>query len=195
MSVLTICNLTITALEDEPVPDLAASKAAVLCDQHFDRALLSTLRLHHWNVNARRVILPALSSTPAFKFSYEYQLPGDCLDVREILDPSTFAFLRQERIIEGRKLLTGIKPPLYMIYGTRMTRDDIDLNAVDPLLEEAIAYKLGTFVGTAITGEANAAQRMQERLDRVLLDAAAADQEDEIVVAPDDFDDWVDVNV
>lgn len=200
MSVLSICNIMLVALEDEPIQDFTDTKAGQYCDSAFDAALASTLALRDWNCNATRAKLVALNNTDEFaQFAYQYQLPDNCLNVRAVVDPTTFAPLRAERHIEGRRMLTNIPPPLYIRYGRRLTRDDLDSGLSDvyplpPHLEEAIAYKLGTMVGKSITGEQGDREYMEQKFIRAMQDAGAIDSKNEIRLMAPSYDDWVDVN-
>lgn len=198
MSVLSICNILMAALEDEPLQALEDSKAGKHCDANFDFALNATLALRHWNVNEEVTSLTALAEKPV-DYDYQYPIPEDLLNLRAMLDPISFKPVRVPRVIRKRLLLTNAAPPVHIKFGTRLTRDDLDnpLSAVyplDPLLEECIAYRLGTIIAKTITGEQGDMDMMINRFRESMLDAGAVDASNEIEQKMHDYDDWVDVN-
>lgn len=197
MTVLTICNICLVALEDEPVQDLTETKGGEWCDRTFDAALASTLRLFPWNFNAKWTTLSANVTAPAFRFDYGYRIPDDLLDVRAILEPTTWKPSKAERQVVGRDIYTNLEAPLYLVYGRLVTRNEIDnqlsdIYPLDPLFEECVAYKLGTLIAKAITGEQGDREYMEEKFQRAMLDAAAKNEQNNIRHAIEDSDDWTD---
>ena len=197
MTVLTICNICLTTIEDEPVQDLTDSKGGVWCDRSFDAALASTLRLFPWNFNAKWTTLSASVSAPPFRYDYSYRTPDDLLDLRAVLDPDTWKPSKAERELVGRNIYTDLEAPLYIKYGRLVTRNELDnplsdIYPLDPLFEECVAYKLGTFIAKAITGEQGDREYMEQKLQRALLDAAAKNEQNNLRHAIEDADDWTD---
>ncbi len=86
LSEVSICNLAlqdvgrglaITTLDEN-------SQAARVCRLRYPFARDTCLRAYDWNFAAWRASLPALAAAPAFGFANAYQLPPDCLFVREV---------------------------------------------------------------------------------------------------------------
>lgn len=199
MTVLSICNICLTALEDEPIQDLTDTKGGEWCDRSFDAALDSVLRLRPWSCNAKRTTLSANVDAPAFQFDYAYRVPDDLLDIRAVCDPYSWRALKDERVLEGRDILTNIEAPLYLRYGRKLTRNEIDnplsdIYPLDPLFEECVAYKLGTLIAKAITGEQGDVEQMKERLRIALLDSGALDASQDVRWSVPDSDDWTDTD-
>lgn len=197
MTVLSICNICLTALEDEPVQDLTETKGGIWCDRSFDAALGSALQLFPWNFNAKRTTLSANVTAPAFKYDYSYRVPDDLLDLRAVWEPTTWKPSKNERIVEGRDILTSMTAPLYITYGRLVTRNEIDnplsdIYPLDPLFEEVVAYKLGTLIAKAITSEQGDREYMEQKLQRALLDAEAKSEQNNLRHAIVDADDWTD---
>lgn len=197
MTVLTICNICLTAIEDEPVQDLTDSKGGVWCDRTFDAAFGSALQLFPWNLNAKRTTLSANVTAPAFKYDYSYRVPDDLLDIRAVWDPTSWKPSKSERLLEGRDIITNMEAPLYITYGRLVTRNEIDnplsdIYPLDPLFEECVAYKLGTLIAKAITGEQGDREYMEQKLQRTLLDASAKNEQNNLRYAIEDSDDWTD---
>lgn len=103
-SAVTICNTalrllgagTITSLNDNTVEGRAALGS-------YDDTREALLRSHPWNFAMKRASLTSpLSTTPAWEYAYQFQLPPDCLIVRAI-DRDTLNFAAWK--VEGRVLL------------------------------------------------------------------------------------------
>lgn len=101
-SSVDICNLALNEIGETQITELGEdSKAARLCNLIYADTRDEVLRAHPWNFAIKRVALAQLTTTPAFEFSYEFQLPADCLRViRTDDDLSSYR-------IEGRKLLSN----------------------------------------------------------------------------------------
>jgi len=101
-SEVDICNFALTKIGEDTIISLTeASKAARLCNLFYADTRDSLLRSHPWNFAIKRVELAKLTTTPAFEFTSEYQLPADCLRVM-YLDNKNLEFR-----VEGKKLLAN----------------------------------------------------------------------------------------
>lgn len=79
-----IANLALSMCGQPPITDINTDtkKAGDLCRLHYTRCRDSLLRDHPWNFAIRRAALAQVSGeTPAFEFSYYYELPSDCIRV------------------------------------------------------------------------------------------------------------------
>ena len=121
-SAVDICNLALGHLGEHSIisvnpPD--DSRQAVLCNRFYADSVNDVLQLHEWNCAIKRASLAQEASTPAFGYSYQYQLPNDCLHVIEMSE-AIYTYK-----IEGGKLLTdagtvsikyissSVNPPLF----------------------------------------------------------------------------------
>jgi hypothetical protein len=101
---ISIANLALTGLGADRIVSLNEdSENARRINAIFDLCLEDVLRSHPWNFAIQRQQLAKLLSVPAFGYSLEYLLPGDCLRVLEVNDGSC---IRTDFKIENRKLLT-----------------------------------------------------------------------------------------
>jgi hypothetical protein len=145
---LQVCNLAlakvgneaaqITSLPAESDPDYP--KEANLCAKFYPIALAEVLRAHPWNCAKKRVELAMKSTSPVFGFSYQFQLPADCLkplDVSPEQQEWRSLRLNVEWFIEGRAVLTNYEQ-LYMLYVSNMA----DLTTADPLFIAALYTNL-----------------------------------------------------
>jgi hypothetical protein len=113
------------------------------------------LRRHVWRFSVKRASLAALNTTPVFGYTYEYQLPSDCLRVLTVGQNAPGLNLSEFRdsvddldyTIEGRKILTEYTSPLYVRYVYRVE----DPTQFDPAFAEAFAARLGYELATALS--------------------------------------------
>ena len=96
----TIASLDINQNDSESVVH-----SAKLCGIFFDQSLEEVLRCHPWNSALKRAELSRLSDAPAFKWKYQYQLPGDCIRVINVYDETEAYDDRTEYVVEGRNIL------------------------------------------------------------------------------------------
>ena len=102
VSKVDICNNALAKLGAKQITSLTDdSQEARLCALFYDQIREDMLSSHPWNFAIKRQALSQLSSTPAFEFAYEYQLPSDYLRVLRVYN-SNYPFR-----VEGRKLLTN----------------------------------------------------------------------------------------
>jgi len=101
---VSICNLGLTILGADRITAMEEnSENARRLTAIYDYCVDDVLRAHPWNFAIQRQALAQLTTTPAFGYDYEYQLPGNCLRVIEVSDGTN---LIEDYKIEGRKLLT-----------------------------------------------------------------------------------------
>lgn len=83
-----ICSAALVLLGDEAITSLNDNNArARVCKLIWPMVLDDELSAHQWNCIKRRAQLSRLAAAPAFGWSYQYQLPPDCLRVLEMEDP------------------------------------------------------------------------------------------------------------
>ncbi len=145
---LQVCNLALAKVGNEAsqITSLPAtessefSKEANLCNKFYKVALAEVLRAHPWNCAKRRAALVLKSTTPTFGFSYQFNLPADCLKPLEV-SPEQREWrslrLNTEWFIEGRCVLSNFDQ-LYMLYVSTMD----DLSNADPLFISALYTNL-----------------------------------------------------
>lgn len=127
-----ICNRALALISVDPILSITDdSEEARRCNLLWDESLDEMLTEHEWNFATARATLAQLSTTPAFGFDLEYQLPVDpyCLSVRRT-DDSTDVWK-----IEGRKLLTD-ETTMEIVYTKRVT----DINELPAQFIKAFVY-------------------------------------------------------
>jgi hypothetical protein len=160
--------------------DTEAARAANLV---YDQIRDACIRDHVWNFAVNRVELAQNSTAPAFGFSYQYNLPSDCLRVLQMDDMSTLYK------IEGGKLLTddGAAKILYL---ARVE----DVNLFDAMFVEALSARLAAELSVTLSESNTLYSNMMEMYQRKISDARSMDAQEsgyiEIVA-----DTWLDSRV
>tara|TARA_Y100001951_G_scaffold92714_1_gene87747 strand:+ start:1354 stop:1950 length:597 start_codon:yes stop_codon:yes gene_type:complete len=160
-----ICSNALRKLGDDPITSLTDnSDRARLCNNLYAEARDELLQMRNWNFAIERVQLAALSDAPAFTWSYQYQLPGDCIR------PIRLQYIDEDYIIEGRKILTDATT-VNLIYLKQAT----DPNIFTPLFIQALEAKLASELAYPITGDLNVQTIWSQIADRKLSDAGYMD--------------------
>jgi len=170
-SEVAICNLalqdigrglTITALDEN-------SQAARVCRLRYPFARDACLRAYDWNFAAGRARLPALAEPPPFGFANAYQLPPDCLFVRDVEGGDEYGWT-----VESGKLLTDLSAPLYIRY----TRAVTNVAAFDPLFAETLAARIASEVAISLSESIGKAQSLWQVYQSKLAEARRRDAQE-----------------
>lgn len=182
-SVIDLCNKALDKLGQSPIVSLGdGNKAANLCTRNWPLIRDQVLRDHPWNFAVKRTQLSPLVDTPAWGFTYAFQLPAKCLRLIEVRDLST-----DEYQVEGRQILAN-ESVLYVRYIERVE----DPNQYDTLFQDTVATRLAAELCEALTNSTSKKQVMMEEYDDSLLRAKRVDGQEN---PPVDFeeDDWIKV--
>ena len=183
LSEVAICNLAlqdvgrglaITALDEN-------SQAARACRLRYPFARDACLRAYDWNFAAARASLPALATAPAFGFSNAYELPPDCLFVRDVGQGGGCPW-----VVESGMLLTDEAAPLSIAY----TRGVTDAAAFDPLFAETLAVRIASEIAVSLTESVGKAQALWQVYQQKLAEARRRDAQ-EGVSGRTQADDWI----
>ena len=166
-----IFRLAMAHLDDRPIASADDDTTqARLCRAHYDGCRDAVLRAHPWNVAMRRVQLAPLTDDPPFEWTYQFQLPADCLRLLPVTEDGAEDGRPVPYNLEGRRILADVQP-LKIRYVTRLT----DPGAFDPLLTQAIAAHLAMTIAGAITGKRTVAQAAAEMYRVKLIEARRVD--------------------
>lgn len=112
------------------------------------------LRAHIWSFAVKRVSLAALTSTPDWGYSFQYELPSDCLRLIQVNDsfqgPDMSNYRNAstaEYMLEGNKILTDYVAPLKIRYIART----VDITQWDATFIEAFACRLAAEMAEDLT--------------------------------------------
>ena len=154
-SQVEIANRALTKIGEARILSLGDDvEAARSIDSLWDIVRDAELRIRKWKFSVSRTTLAALASTPSWGFSYEYQLPADCLRILQVNDIYPGVDLSDYRgsdsaewRVEGRKILTNISAPLKIRYVSRVE----DTGQWDAAFTEAFACRLAAEVVERLT--------------------------------------------
>lgn len=166
-SMVQICSNALLLLGDKPINSFDNDyDRALLASNLWDNARQAVLRGHPWNCAIKRVALAPDVEAPAFDWSYQHSLPGDCLRVlfvgqREAPD---------EYKIEGRKILANVNP-LYLEY----IFDNEDVASWDAMLVEAMQCYMAFSMAYPLTKSNTTRESMAAEYENLLKRARAVD--------------------
>jgi len=184
---IEIANLALTHLGQPPVMALDdGSVAANTINTLFDPAVAALLRAHVWNFAKARANLPAMAENPAFGYTTQYQLPGDCLRVVRVgqylhaLGTTGYYSIEQGRILINQ---TGPLPVQYV----QMVDDAARFDA---LFVDVLAVRLALDACERLTQSNTKKQILREELEQALRRARRANAIERPAVATID-DTWM----
>ena len=132
------------------------SKNARLCNSRYTQVRDSVFRSHPWNcLQAKSRTSINQLDTPAWGYSFKYDLPGDCLRLLRILDYDS------DHKVEGRSILSN-NSSMKILYISRVT----DPNQYDENLRETLSAALAADIAYAITSNNTTQQNMISSLSR-----------------------------
>lgn len=180
-SQVEITNLALISLGMEPITGIDdTTKEARYAKTLFPLVKKRVLRSHPWNVAIKRASLAALSSTPVFEYTYQFQLPSDCIRLLEV-------YQNDDWKLEGNVVLTSNGGPLYIKYIYDITHYD----SLDESLVYAIAAALAVDLCMALQQNANQRQVMMEEYEMRLREARGVDAKAGSSLQTLEINDWI----
>lgn len=165
-SVVEICNNALQGLKANRIMNLGdGSDEADKCNQIWPSVRDSVLASHPWHCAMTLVQLQQSSITPAWKWSYSYPLPADCLRVFELVDSSETTILDWE--INGREIFCNADAPVYIAY----VRREEDPAKYDALLCKALSAAMAADLAFPISAGVTAMQAAQTLYQNALREA------------------------
>jgi len=179
---LELFNVALVLLGQPPLqsPDQAHPHADVL-RANFKQVVEAEIRKYDWNCVAARKQLPAMAEAPAFEWAYQYQMPSDCLKVRQIV-----GLEKEQWKVEGRRILTNQPPSLKIRYSRRVN----DVAEYDPLFVQVGGAALAIVACEPITGSGTLKESVRADYRAAMEAAYLADS---LEGAPDEieFSGWL----
>ena len=164
-STVDICNGALNQLGATTILSLTEdSKNARLCNSRYTQVRDAVFRSHPWNCLQERLELAQTTTTPAWGYSFKYDLPGDCLRLLRILDYDS------DHKVEGRSILSN-NSSMKILYISRVT----DPNQYDENLRETLSAALAADIAYAITSNNTTQQNMLALYQEKLRDARFVD--------------------
>jgi hypothetical protein len=158
---IDICNLALALLGQPAISSINEdSTAGRLCRQFYSQVYDEVLRSHAWRCAKTRAALAELSTTPAFGWDHQYQLPADCLRVLQLEE------LDWEFDLEGDALLTN-ESTANIVYIARVTP-----NKLDSWAAKAIYHALAVQMSYPLSQSMSLKQSLEEILEARILPEA-----------------------
>lgn len=182
-STVQICNLALSRLGANTITSLTdGTTEAKLCNTFFSVLADEVMVEGSWSTTIKRASLARTTNTPAFGYTYEYQLPVDpkalkILNIDEIQPGST------EYKIEGDKLLTD-SSSIKIRYIAKLE----DTEDWGPLLTRAFTARLASELAYALTGDNSKADIEFRRYQLFVQEGLALDNQQgskQTIIAPD----------
>ena len=172
----SICNMALMPIGSQRIHDIDddTDETAILCNFYYDIIVDEVLRSHEWNCAIHYQSLAELSSDDDDyiledyeSFSYQYTLPTDpkCLRVLSIPE-----YPDENYEIMGEYLLCNLET-VVLKYIKRIT----DPTKFDPLLVQAIAYRLAAELALKISSSPGIRDDMLKMYEWQLNRAATID--------------------
>jgi hypothetical protein len=162
-SVTDICNMALTQIGVDLISDVTEETLeARLCNARYEDTRDACLRAQPWNFATVYTTLATTATTPAWRYTYQYELPADCLRVIELGDLSY-----QYELAADRKLLTNCQAPLSIKYTKKVT----DVTLMDESFKQAWATLLASELTLAISKDGPRARTLYELYREKMADA------------------------
>ena len=153
------------------------NKQARAVQSMFDIVRDAELRAHIWSFAIKRASLAALTSTPDWGYTYEYQVPSDLLrilQVNDVYNGPSFEDYRNQSVagyaLEGNKILTDFAAPLRIRYVAQIT----DTSQWDSTFVEAFACRLAVEMAEDLTQSNTKRELAQKEYEQALMMAIKA---------------------
>lgn len=182
-SVVDICNRALSRIGASRITSITdAVKPAKACNSAYNIVRDEVIRAHPWNCTVTRASLAPLSTDPAYEYSYQYQLPSDCLRLLEV-DNNGYDF-----VVEGRKILTDYGTALNIKY----QKQETDPQQYDSLLVSVISARLAWEICEELTQSRTKTADKRDEYQQILMAAKMVDAQEQ---SPSTFeeDDWINV--
>jgi hypothetical protein len=175
---VAIANLALTKLGDLRILNLTDNtKPAREANAVFDMTRDYLQRRFSWRFCIKRANLAADSGTPLWDWSYQYQIPTDCLRILQVgqwyPSPDMSDLIStggQEYVLEGKYILSNQAGPLKLRYLSRVT----DPVQFDTAFDMAFSAYLAYLLAEPLTASAEQKQMAYNDYRNAIKDAVIA---------------------
>ena len=162
-ALIELGDITIVSLDED-------TKAGRVMKALWTPTLKDVLRDHTWRFARKRVALNQLASSPAYQWTYAYQLPSDYIRMVYMGEPED----QYQWDIEGQTLLTD-ETEAYVTY----VRFVEDTGLFDPKFVTALSLQLAIRAYKSLAGSTAAEKaELLKSYEKVLLDAETIDSQE-----------------
>jgi hypothetical protein len=168
MNPTSICNQALIRIGEPRITSLTElTTPARSCNEFYEPTRDEVLSGHDWNFARKRAELSEISDAPLFGWEHQFQLPSDCLRVRQ-LNAFQEDEARPSWEVESGRLLTD-EDTAQIIYTFRQT----DTTLYSPLFIDALSLKLAIKLCTLLTGSRNQAADLVKEYEALVKPEAA----------------------
>jgi hypothetical protein len=179
-SAVKICSDALVELGLQPINSFAdSSDRALAASNLWPQVRDNVLRSHPWNCALARVVLSPDATAPAFEWSQQFTLPGDCVRVLSIGAKPTD---RIPYVVEGGKVLCD-EGVVYLRY---VRRND-NPATYDPNLFRAMTLAMAAALAVPACEDVGKKQDKERELMAVMRTARAVDG---MEAPPESIDDY-----
>ena len=169
-SAVQICNVALSKIGESPILSLTEdSRSGRVCNLVYVDLRQAILGAHPWNFAIKRVELSALTTAPAFGFSYQHQLPSDFLKALQFYPEGTDIAYR----VEGKRVLSN-EPSVKLRYVSDVT----DANEYSPLFREVLSARLASEIAIFLFNDRTLSDQMFTLYQDKLIEARSMDAMD-----------------
>ena len=166
---LQIINMALDHLDEEIAIDENDNRPAyTLASRNIDQVCKALLRLYPWNFAIAEDELTS-PATRSYGWSYEYDMPADCLRLLPLRKDEEHQGYVQKYEVRKNKILTNEGEKIRIRYIQDLTADYADLT--DPLFIDALALRLAH----AITRKNSYVERVSSMLRQAMEEATLMD--------------------
>lgn len=166
---VSICNSALVKVGADLISSISQdTRSANLLNALWDQVRDSVLRAHPWNFAIKRATLAPTANTPEFEYTYEFDVPSDCLRVLDIyseVSPGSIEF-----VVENSKILCEEEE----IDVTYIYRNE-NMESWDSCFAEAMAWRLAREIAYGLTQSAALVTVCEEGYRRSLAEARSMD--------------------
>ena len=193
-SIIQVANRALTKLGAARITSLSDdNKQARAINSCFEDLRDDELRAHRWSFAIKRTSLAALTTAPAFGYTYQYALPSDFLRLDMVNDEYPAAIMDNyigseytDWVLEGDVLLTDLGAPLPIRYVAQVTDPTVwDIN-----FREALASRIAYEICEDLTQSDTKKQFAMQDYKRAITQAIRSNSIERAPVMPPD-DQWV----
>jgi hypothetical protein len=164
-----MANRALSHIKKPAISDIDSdvSNTCQVVKKHFAPVRDALQRGYLWNFCESFSKLNASGAQPVARYRYGYDLPSDCLLVREVMGWS-----REDwKVMKGRRLVSHRPPPLTIRYTART----VEIPYWDPLFASAFAIHLAIALAPELASDATTISELDSKAAAILEQAYPAD--------------------
>ncbi len=167
-----MANRALQKLSEPPIQAFdTSSTASRWFKSNYEAYRDSLIAMHDWDFAVALKSVAKETSTPVFRWKYQYGLPADFLRLPIQRKDGSVNGPRIPLEVIGQKIMTDEEPPFPLRYVRRVTTE----NEFSALFVEAFALWLAAGAAHVITGKNSLVQTLQQQTEKMISEAKRAD--------------------